>query len=126
MKIFIIQISVASVRIRRNYHINESIDKEVYSNNYHVDHYVYNHFKSFINLIMLRENSGPLHIYSKNDTKKFLKLNKYKVDQIISKRNERMSNINSGKVGESGLANTTECLHKLATLKKEIIEIYCL
>ena len=72
------KISVASVRIRRNYHINESIDKEVYSNNYHVDHYVYNHFKVFINLMNVNIDQGPLHIYSKNDTKKFLKLNKYK------------------------------------------------
>ena len=113
------KISVASVRIRRNYHINESIDKEVYSNNYHVDHYVYNHFKVFINLMNVNIDQGPLHIYSKNDTKKFLKLNKYKSrSNYIKEELSECLNINSGKVGESFLANTTECLHKAGYVKK--------
>ncbi len=37
------KIAVAKVRIARNFHINDA-KGEVYSNNYHVDHYTYNLF----------------------------------------------------------------------------------
>ena len=113
------KISVANIEIKRNFHIDESIDKEVYSNYYHVDAYVYNHFKIFINLMDVDVDQGPLHIYSKSDTKKFMKLNNYKsrsnyVNQELKDDLVR----NTGKIGESFLANTTECLHKAGVVKK--------
>tara|TARA_B100000886_G_scaffold337145_1_gene297281 strand:- start:2756 stop:3655 length:900 start_codon:yes stop_codon:yes gene_type:complete len=113
------KISVANIEIKRNFHIDESINKEVYSNYYHVDAYVYNHFKMFINLMDVDVDQGPLHIYSKNDTKKFMKLNNYKNrDNYV---NEELKNDlvkNTGKIGESFVANTTECLHKAGVVQK--------
>ena len=35
------KIAVANIKIQRNFHINEKIEKEVYSENYHADAYVY-------------------------------------------------------------------------------------
>ncbi len=112
------RVAVAKVVIRRNYHL-ENTEKEVYSNNYHVDHYTYNHFKLFINLMDVNKNQGPLHIYSKKDTKKFLKINDYK-DRSNYKNNELKKDlfVNSGKLGESMFANTTECLHKAGYVEK--------
>ena len=113
------KISVANIEIRRNFHIDENITEEMYSNFYHVDAYVYNHFKMFINLMDVNIDQGPLHIYSKNNTKKFMKLNNYKnrsnyvneelIDDLVS---------NTGKIGESFVASTTECLHKAGEVKK--------
>lgn len=113
------KISVANVEIRRNFYINENINKEVYSNYYHVDHYVYNHFKIFINLSDVNIDQGPLHIYSKDDTKKFMKFNNYKNrSNYINKELNKYLVTNTGKIGESFLANTTECLHKAGVVKK--------
>ena len=113
------KISVANIEIKRNFYIQENINKEVYSNYYHVDAYVYNHFKMFINLMDVNIDQGPLHIYSKNNTKKFMKLNNYK------NRNNYLNDdlkedlvTNTGKIGESFIANTTECLHKAGVVKK--------
>lgn len=112
------KVAVAKVVIKRNYHL-ENTKKEVYSNNYHVDYYTYNHFKLFINLMDVNKNQGPLHIYSKKDTKKFLKINNYK-DRSNYKNNELEEHlfVNSGKLGESFFANTTECLHKAGYVEK--------
>lgn len=113
------KISVANIEIKRNFYINENIKKEVYSNYYHVDHYVYNHFKIFINLMDVNIDQGPLHIYSKGDTKKFMKLNNYKSrSNYIDKEMTDDLVSNTGKIGESFLANTTECLHKAGEVKK--------
>ena len=64
-------------------------------------------------------DQGPLHIYSKNNTKKFMKLNNYK--NRSNYVNEELSDdlvSNTGKIGESFVANTTECLHKAGEVKK--------
>ena len=105
----------------------KNVNKEVYSNYYHVDAYVYNHFKIFINLMDVDVDQGPLHIYSKNDTKKFMKLNNYKnrANYVDEELKDDLI-INTGKIGESFVASTTECLHKFGEVKKEIIEIYFL
>ena len=113
------KISVANIEIKRNFHIGENVNKEVYSNYYHVDAYVYNHFKIFINLMDVDVDQGPLHIYSKNDTKKFMKLNNYK--NRANYLDEELKDdliINTGKIGESFVASTTECLHKAGEVKK--------
>ena len=113
------KISVANIEIGRNFCIDESVNKEVYSNNYHADAYTYNHFKMFINLMDVSIEQGPLHIYSKLDTKKFIKLNNYKNrDNYLNKELENNVVINTGNMGESFVANTTECLHKAGVVKK--------
>jgi thiol-disulfide isomerase/thioredoxin len=113
------KISVASIHIRRNFSIDESVNKEVYSNNYHADSFTYNLFKMFINLMDVSIEQGPLHIYSKLDTKKFIKLNNYKNrNNYFNKELENNVVRNTGNMGESFIANTTECLHKAGVVKK--------
>ena len=113
------KISVANIEIKRNFHIEENIKKEVYSNYYHVDAYVYNHFKMFINLMDVDIDKGPLHIYSKNNTKKFMKLNNYKNrNNYVNEDLKDDLVANTGKIGESFIANTTECLHRAGVVQK--------
>ena len=113
------KISVAHIQIRRNFSIDESVNKEVYANRYHVDSFTYNHFKIFINLMDVGIKQGPLHIYSKLDTKKFIKLNNYKNrNNYFNKELENNVVRNTGNMGESFVANTTECLHKAGVVKK--------
>lgn len=113
------KISVANIQIKRNFSIDESVNKEVYSNNYHADSFTYNHFKMFINLMDVSIEQGPLHIYSKLDTKKFIKLNNYKNrNNYFNKELENNVVRNTGNIGESFVANTTECLHKAGVVKK--------
>lgn len=117
-KYFNAKISVAKVQIKRNYNI-DNFSSEVYSNNYHVDHNTYNHFKLFINLMDIEKKNGPLHIYSKKNTKIFIKKNKYK------NRNNYLNNelnnelyVNEGKQGDSLIADTSVCLHKAGKVFK--------
>jgi len=113
------KISVANIQIKRNFSIDESVNKEVYSNKYHADSFTYNHFKIFINLMDVSIEQGPLHIYSKLDTKKFIKLNNYKNrNNYFDKELENNVVRNTGNMGESFVANTTECLHKAGVVKK--------
>lgn len=113
------KISVAQIEIKRNFYIDENVKEEVYSNYYHVDSYVYNHFKMFINLMDVNIEQGPLNIYSKSDTKKFMKSNNYKNrNNYLNKDLEDCLISNTGKIGESLVANTTECLHKAGVVKK--------
>ena len=92
---------------------------EFYSCYYHVDHYVNTHLKMWINLQDVNKENGPLHIYSKPSTRKFIKYNKYK-NRNNYKANELENDlyINSGKIGETLFANTTECLHRAGIPEK--------
>ena len=113
------RISVADIEIKRNFYVDENINKEVYSNYYHVDAYVYNHFKMFFNLMDIDIDHGPLHIYSKQDTKKFMKIKNYKNrGKYINQDLKECLITNTGKIGESFIANTTECLHKAGVVQK--------
>ncbi len=112
------KISVAKVVIKRNYNIDK-FENEVYSNNYHVDHNTYNHFKLFINLMDTNKENGPLHIYSKESTKNFVKKNKY-VNRNNYQKNELENQLylNIGHKGESLMADTSACLHKAGRVEK--------
>lgn len=118
-KFYNAKIAVANIAVKRNYHIDEKTNKEVYSNYYHIDSYTYNHFKIFINLTDVDIDQGPLHIYSKIGTKKFMKVNKYK-DRNNYHNSELQDQLfcNTGKIRESLIANTTECIHKAGFVKK--------
>lgn len=113
------KIVVSQIFITRNFHINSSEKKEFYSNNYHVDASVYNHFKVFLNLMDVDVDQGPLNFYSKKDTKKFVKTNNYKnrSNYINRELNDCLIN-NTGYIGDSILVNTTQCLHKAGVIKK--------
>ena len=77
----------------------------------------------FINLMDVNIDQGPLNIYSKSDTKKFIKLNNYKNRNNYLNQDLKDCLIsNTGKIGESLVANTTGVFTRLELLKKEIIE----
>lgn len=111
-------ISVAKILIKRNYNIDR-FNEEVYSNRYHVDHNTYNHFKLFINLMDTNKENGPLNIYSKNATKEFVKINRYKNRKKYFDHDlDSLLYVNIGKKGDSLIADTSECLHKAGKVEK--------
>ena len=116
------KIAIGEILVKRNlpadnidYYTRPSRTKEfeLYSNYYHVDAYVNTHLKMWINLQDVKKEHGPLHIYSKSSTRKFIKRKKYKNrNEYEVKELENEIYINTGKTGESLFANTTECLHR--------------
>jgi hypothetical protein len=113
------KITISQIFIARNFYIESNDKKEFFSNNYHVDAHNYNLIKIFINLMDVDVKNGPLHIYSKNNTRIFMKKNKYKNrSNYIDKELEDCVFRNTGKKGDSFLANTTQCLHKAGKVKK--------
>ena len=121
------KISIAEIQVKRNLPLENkeyynrytrTKEFEIYSNYYHVDAYVNTHIKMFINLQDVKEEDGPLHIYSKSSTRKFIKKNKYKNRQNYLCKELNELYVNSGMVGETLFANTTECLHR-AGIPKE-------
>ena len=115
------KISIAQIQVKRNLPLEnkEYYNKyartkefEIYSNYYHVDFYVNTHLKMFINLQDVKKEDGPLHIYSKPSTRKFIKKNKYKNRNNYQCKELDGLYVNSGMVGETLFANTTECLHR--------------
>ena len=57
--------------------------------------------------------------YILKDTKKFIKVNKYKSrnNYVDNELNELLIK-NTGRLGESFIANTSECLHKAGSVEK--------
>lgn len=122
------KIAIGEIQVKRNlpldnvqYYDKSSRSKEfeVYSNYYHADAYVNTHLKMWINLQDVGKENGPLHIYSKSSSKKFIKKNKYK-DRNNYKVEELEDDvfINSGQIGDTLFANTTECLHRAGIPEK--------
>ena len=63
--------------------------------------------------------NGPLHIYSKQDSKEFVKKSNYKNRNDYSDLElEKKVFINTGKKGDVLVADTTECLHKAGEVEK--------
>ena len=114
------KISIADIRISRNFYLDNPTMK-AYSNDYHSDYYTYNHFKLFINLMDIELKNGPLHYYSKTDTKEFIKINNYKnrSNYIDNELYEKLKT-NTGKIGESLVVSTTECIHKAGKVEKGV------
>ena len=119
-KLYNSRITIAKIAIKRNFSIEKNINKEFYSNFYHLDSCIYTHFKLFINLSDIEINQGPLHIYSKKDTKKFIKVNKYKSrDKYEDNEPNDLLIKNTGRLGDSFIANTSECLHRAGLVEKD-------
>ncbi len=124
------KIAISEIRVKRNFPINEKPEyykqqlrdksKEPYSNYYHVDYYIGTYFKMFINLHDVNENNGPLNIYDISSTKKFVQLNNYK-----NRNNYKVQDLkdklylNTGKKGQTVIANTTKCLHRAGNVRKD-------
>ena len=64
------------------------------------------------------ERNGPLHIYSKESTKKFVKINNYRNRNNYKNDLNGQLYINTGKKGDSLIADTSMCLHKAGRVEK--------
>ena len=64
---FNLKMYLINVAVSRNFPLDKKIEHNtnVYSNNYHVDYYIMNYFKIFINLQDVDETQGPMNFYSK-------------------------------------------------------------
>lgn len=116
------KIVLTRIKIARNYHISDS-KKESYSNFFHVDGYVYNMFKIFINLHDVTNEKGPFTWVIKGKEKLFVDKTKYKSrnNYIHSQDEECLKDIikkNISKTGECFLCNTTELIHRAGNVKK--------
>lgn len=127
------KISITEIVVRRNYPLNNekyyknklrAKEMEVYNNYYHVDYYVSAFFKMFVNLSEVKSENGPLHIYDIKATGDYLKKFKYN-SRFDYEPNELIDklNINSGKPGESFIADTTKCLHRAGVVEKNYRDI---
>ena len=66
-KYFNLKMYLINAVVQRNLPLDKKIEHKtnVYSNNYHVDYYIMNYFKMFINLQDIDETQGPMNFYSK-------------------------------------------------------------
>lgn len=107
------EIFPAYINLRRNINYEKiNLKKELFSDNYHNDAYLFTHFKLFINLNDISEKNGPMKIISKKNTRNFIKYINYKDRQDYSDENENFSFSNTGKIGECLFFDPTKCLHK--------------
>ena len=97
----------------------ENKDLELYANKFHNDGYVMNFFKVFINLDDVTDKDGPLHLISKEDTKKFIKSSKYKNrDNYDPDFDKSIVFKNTGKKGSSLIFSPSLCFHKAGVPEK--------
>jgi hypothetical protein len=114
-------IAIHNVQIRRNYGIEDTSyysrkerkkDLEYYNMYFHCDYYTMNYFKLFINLQDISLDHGPLTFYSIEDTKKFVERSNYRDRNFYSDLSLNNEIKNCGKLGDSLILNTPQCIHK--------------
>lgn len=111
---------ISNISIYRNHHINDqNLSDEKYSNFYHCDHYLKTMFKVFIILDDVDEKNGPLHFFDKNTTKKIIpKYYKSRKEYIPDLDKIFLPKKFTGKIGNTLICSTTECLHKAGIPEK--------
>ena len=116
---FNLKMYLINVAVSRNFPLDKKIEHNtnVYSNNYHVDYYIMNYFKIFINLQDVDETQGPMNFYSKKNSKKFITSNKYKNRSNYELKNEKELGVikNTGSVGDLLICSTPQCLHRASS-----------
>lgn len=118
-KYFNSKICLVDVKIARNFPIEKTVEnnQNIYSNNYHVDYYIISFFKIFINLHDVDDTQGPMNLYSKKDTSKFIKFNNYKDRSNYDLNNEKKIGLirNTGLIGDTLICSTPQCLHRASS-----------
>jgi len=119
-KYYNLKIVLAHVKVTRNYHISDNLQKENYSNFFHSDGYLFNLFKIFINLEDIDETKGPLTIVKKEKTTEFIKFYSYDIRKYceITEETNKFFYKNTGHKGDIFLCNTTELFHKAGDIKE--------
>ena len=76
-----------------------------------------NFFKIFINLHDVDDTQGPMNLYSKKDTSKFIKFNNYKNRFSYDLNNEKEIGLvrNTGLTGDILICSTPQCLHRASS-----------
>jgi len=118
---------VTNVILKRNFYSEEAETTELYNNFYHNDAYVFTHFKLFVNLMDMSEDTGPTHVYSIAETKEIIKKsNSYKRNNLLddSSINGIKPYKHMGKKGECFFCFTSQCLHKAGIPHKENFRDY--
>ena len=121
-KYFSCPVVISNVEIKRTMHfdknLNENINKNIYSENFHIDKYLNTHVKQFIYLSDVDSNCGPFTFMNKFKTKKFIKEFNFKDRfslNVSDQKNYKYDKFEKqflGKFGSSMLINTTECIHR--------------
>lgn len=121
-KYFNLKIYLINIDITRNFPIDKNLEHKVniYSNNYHVDYYIMNYFKIFINLHDVDETQGPMNLFSKKNSSKFIKMNNYKNRADYKFKSEpKIEEIkNIGSAGDVFICSTPQCLHRATSPQK--------
>lgn len=119
-KIFNNKIIISNISVYRNYNFNDkNLSNEQYSNFYHCDHYLKTMFKVFIILDDVDEKKGPLYFFDKKTTKKIIPKyfkNRNNYNQELDKKFKAIKF--TGKIGDTLICSTTECLHKAGIPEK--------
>ena len=119
-------IAVTNVQIKRNfgiedisYYSKKQREKkfEHYNMYFHCDYYTMNYFKLFINLQDISLNDGPLTFYTIKDTKKFVSKSNYHDRNYYDDLTFDNEIKNCGKLGDSLILNTPQCIHKASIPK---------
>lgn len=118
-KYFNLKLYLINVMVSRNLPLDKKIEHNtnVYSNNYHVDYYLMNYFKMFINLQDVDETQGPMNLYSKKNSKKFVTSNNYKDRSNYKLKHEKELGMikNTGSKGDLFICSTPQCLHRASS-----------
>lgn len=118
-KYFNLKMHLINVVAKRNYPLdkNKEHNTNIYSNNYHADYYLMNYFKMFINLQDVDESQGPMNLYSKKNSKRFIAFNNYKDRGNYKIKNEKELGVvkNTGSKGDLFLCSTPQCLHRASS-----------
>jgi hypothetical protein len=121
---FNLKMYLINTAVSRNFDLNVSKENEhkikYYSNNYHVDFYLINYFKIFINMHDVDETRGPMHLFSKINSKKFVKKSNFKDRNNYSLEYENKLGMikNIGMEGDVFVCSTPQCLHRASSPNK--------
>ena len=114
-----LKIYLVNVLVTKNFPIKKDIEHKVnlYSNNYHADYYINNFFKMFVNLHDVDETQGPMNLYSKKNSRKFIRYNNYKDRSSYDLKDEVKLGLvkNTGLEGDLFLCSTPQCLHRASS-----------
>ena len=113
--------SLININVTRNFNISEDEEHKVkyYSNNYHVDFYLMNYFKIFINLHDVDEKKGPMYLYSNQILKNLLKNNFIDRNNYAVKNEKELGLVkNIGKKGDVFICSTPMSAQSFFTCKR--------
>lgn len=112
------------VQAYRNYHVPDEIvrETEVFSNYWHTDQEPIDFVKLFVTLSDVSEEHGPLHLTSRDDTRKIVNFSFNRTEDGVSGGviDEKAGNLlrATGPTGSTFLANTNYLLHRAGVPEK--------